>query len=255
MASGPTCHRIRFLKGDERHAMASSRHPRRRFCNCRPGPAIVRRVSGKYRRCSQIVTAWHSGAAAYNLRKIGAGPSGTPQSRLASWWGKEVPHPGQRQLLRRLKLGVFPEIWSQLVKRNCRHWDKFTADQQGLLMRCPCNGAVGGLPQDARHALFECEFTTASRVAAVQAMDAAAPQGAQWRAFPPLAKFNAMMAPWPLKGMPADTSQDVRRAGIQAWAGEMDISCGGRQRLWHSNAGFPDQVRRMPIMPAGRSVT
>ena len=157
---------------------------------------------------------------------------------LAAWWQREIPDARHRGALRRFTIGALPELRARMVQRGCPKWESFSDVAKAGLLCCPC-GRV--MPQDVRHALFECAYTAPARAAAVRAMSRLAlSQGTFWGGLSALKKFNAMLAPRCLPGLDPVTSTLVRRAGVSAWVTSMDSGC--RPAIVASNTTFPRDV-------------
>ena len=154
-----------------------------------------------------------------------------------------VVHRGasDRLSLRLFSLGGLPELRLNTLKRHCPKWDVMAQEDKAWLSCCPCGQTM---PQDARHALFECAYTAPARAAAVRAMSqAAGAAGIVWgppTGIPAKEKFGAMLAPRCIPCLPVEVSAPVRRAGVAAWVREMS-AC--RKTIVQHNDGLPAQAK------------
>jgi hypothetical protein len=89
----------------------------------------------------------------------------TRQSKLAGWAGA-VPDPYMRETVWRAQFGLFPCIKASLLKWRSQ-LDGFSAEAAASLMECGCGL---GKPQDAKHVVSECLWTSGLRGSAMARM-------------------------------------------------------------------------------------
>jgi hypothetical protein len=111
------------------------------------------------------------GSSFYFLRALCCDIAGKPivavtrQSKLVGWAGA-VPDPYMREAVWRAQFGLFPCIKASLLKWKSQ-LDGFSVEAKASLMVCGCGL---GKPQDAKHVVSECLWTSDLRESALVRM-------------------------------------------------------------------------------------
>ena len=201
-----------------------------------PLQGVGKRMFGKCVREATTECMWQRAQAVHTKAGVEPGLVGhhgaddvyvatmCPTRNDAARWGELLPLQSARVELRRMKLGLMPEIRRTKAKACGAAVRALPVELRVDCMRCPCGGGT----QDARHVLLRCAFTQGARdamlSAASQSLQAGGVSGAidWWTSLVEEQQVLHLMSSRVVHGVPLESC--LRRAAVPVFVNAMQAA-------------------------------